>query len=475
MRDSIRTLRMLTIASATALALAACQTTPTAPPALDLPQATLGSPDLERWWTSFNDPTLGALIDEALANNLDLQAAISRIELAQANLLFARSFQFPNVTLGANAGRSRTSQATSQQGNGNSGAVSNNYAVGLNASYEVDLWGKYRNGTAAARQQLLASEYARQTVRITVAAETARAYFGLLAADAQLALLRDTLKSRDETVVLQQDLYQAGIIGEYDLRRAEAERSAVVADIALAQRIIGNYESAVAALTGRSPRAVFTPEIVRDVERVRLLGVPEVPAGLPSDMLERRPDIRQLEAQIAAAALRIDAARADYFPAISLTGGYGVESAVLANLFTGPALAWGIGAALTQQVLGFKAIEANVQAEVARRDAVVVEYRQTVQTAFRETHDALVANRTTREALAAEGERAQKLSESLALADVRYRAGYSPFLEVLDAQRLLLQAQTLQILAARDVRFALIDLAKAMGGGWDYKADLAAK
>ncbi len=312
-------------------------------------------------------------------------------------------------------------------------------------------------------------------MRITVAAETARAYFGLLAADAQLALLRDTLKSRDETVVLQQDLHQAGIIGEYDLRRAEAERSAVVADIALAQRIIGNYESAVAALTGRSPRAVFTPEIVRDVERVRLLGVPEVPAGLPSDMLERRPDIRQSEAQIAAASLRIDAARADYFPAISLTGGYGVESAVLANLFTGPALAWGIGAALTQQVLGFKAIEANVQAEVARRDAVVVEYRQTVQTAFRETHDALVANRTTREALAAEGERAQKLSESLALADVRYRAGYSPYLEVLDAQRLLLQAQTLQILAARDVRFALIDLAKAMGGGWDYKADLAAK
>ncbi len=467
--------RLRTLASAAALALAACQSTPTTPPALDLPQATLAHLDLERWWMSFDDTMLNALVDEALANNLDLQAAIARIELAQANLLLARSFQFPNMTLGVDAGRSRTSQATSQQNSGGFGAVSNNYAVGLNASYEIDLWGKYRSGTAAARQQLLASEYARQTVRIAVAAETARAYFGLLAADAELVLLRDTLKSREETVALQQDLYDSGIIGEYDLRRAEAERSAVAADIPVAERFVGNYESAVAALTGRSPRAVFTPEVARDVARVRLLGVPPVPAGLPSGMLERRPDVRQSEAQIAAAALRIDAARADYFPSISLTGGYGVESAALSNLFTGPALAWAFGAALTQQVLGFKAIEANVQAQVARRDAAIVEYRQTVQAAFRETHDALVANRTTREALAAQSERARKLEESLEFADVRYRAGYSPYLEVLDAQRLLLRAQTLEILTARDVRFALIDLAKAMGGGWDYKADLAAK
>lgn len=475
MSDLVPPLRTATMAVATALALAACQTTPTAPPVLDLPPATLAQLDLERWWTSFDDPTLNALIDEALANNLDLQAAMARVELAQANLLLARSYQFPSVTVGAGADRSRTSQATSQQNSGGFGAVSDNYAVGLRASYEVDLWGKYRTGTAAARSTLLASEYARETVRIAVAAETARAYFGLLAADAQLALLRATLKSRDETVALQKDLYEAGIIGEYDLRRAEAERSALVADVALAERIVGSHESAVAALTGRSPRAVFTPEIARDVDRVRLLGVPEIPAGLPSDLLERRPDVRRSEAQLAAAALSIDAARADYFPSISLTAGYGSESAVLGNLFTGPALAWSFGAALTQQVLGLKAIEANVQAQVARRDAAIVDYRQTVQTAFRETHDALVASRTSREALAALSERARQLSDSLALADLRYRAGYSPYLDVLDAQRQLLQAQTLQILAARDLRFALIDLARAMGGGWDYKADLAAK
>jgi multidrug efflux system outer membrane protein len=188
-------------------------------------------------------------------------------------------------------------------------------------------------------------------------------------------------------------------------------------------------------------------------------------------MLERRPDVKQVEAQLAAASLRIDAARAQYFPSLSLTAAYGSESAALADLFSGPALMWGIGASLLQPLIGLKAIEANVQAETARREAAVVSYVQTVQTAFRETRDALIANRTTRDALGAQAERAQKLRRSLELADLRYRSGYSGYIDVLDAQRQLLQAQTLQIIAARDARFALIDLAKAMGGGWQYKAE----
>jgi multidrug efflux system outer membrane protein len=177
-----------------------------------------------------------------------------------------------------------------------------------------------------------------------------------------------------------------------------------------------------------------------------------------------------MEAQLAAASLRIDAARAQYFPSLSLTASYGSESAALRNLFSAPGLIWGVGATLLQPLIGLKAIEANVEAETARRQAAVLGYTQTVQTAFRETRDALTANRTTREALAAQTERAGKLKSALSLAEMRYRAGYSGYLDVLDAQRQLLQAQTQQILAARDVRFALIDLAKAMGGGWDYRA-----
>ncbi len=192
-------------------------------------------------------------------------------------------------------------------------------------------------------------------------------------------------------------------------------------------------------------------------------------------MLERRPDVRQAEAQLAAASLRIDAARAQYFPNLALTASYGSESAALSNLFSGPALVWGIGASLLQPLIGIKAIEANVQAETARREAAIVGYTQAVQGAFRETHDALVANRTTRDALAAQSERARRLQGALELADVRYRAGYSGYIDVLDAQRQLLQAQTLQIVAARDVRFALIDLAKAMGGGWEYRDAVATR
>jgi multidrug efflux system outer membrane protein len=462
--------------AALSIALAACQTTPTTPPTLDLPPATsAAAPDLERWWEAFDDPTLSTLIDEALVHNLDLAAAMARVDLARANLLRAQASLYPRVDLGADASRSRRTLVGSQPLPAGFDPLNNDYLAGLRASYEIDLWGRYRHAAAAARSELLASAYARASVRTAVAAETARAYFGLLAADAELALLHATLKSRDETVALQQDLQQAGLIGDYDLQRAQAERSSVAANVAVAERAVGSYETALAAILGRSPRAVFTPQILRDGSQMHLLGVPEVPAGLPADLLERRPDVREAAARIVAASLRIDAARAQYFPSLALTASYGSESAALADLFSGPALAWGIGGSLLQPLLGLQAIEAGVQAETARREAAVVSYVQTVQSAFRETRDALIANRTTRETLAAQRQRAQQLAGALELAELRYRSGYSGYIEVLDAQRQLLQAQTLQIVAARDVRFALVDLARAMGGGWAYEAEVAAR
>ncbi len=467
--------------TAVALALAAsifivagCTTTPTAPPALDLPAGTGADPALERWWTSFNDPTLTALVDEALANNLDLRAAITRIDLARAQVKLAQKDLYPSVDLGVGASRTRSSEVGSFPLFG-APATNNDFRVELNASYEVDLWGKFRAATRAAQDDLLASRYARETVRTVVAADVARTYFQLRAADAQLDLLSDTLKTRNETVALQRDRYQGGVIGDYDLAQAEAERAAVAADVAGAQRAVAQFESALAVLLGRSPREVFEPKLARDAAMVRLVDVPTVAAGLPSDMLLRRPDIRNVEAQLAAGNRRIDVARADYFPSLSLTGGYGSESGALKNLFSGPAVIWSIAASLAQPLIGLKAIEANVESKTAARDQLVVSYQQTVQTAFKETHDALVANQTTRDLLAAQTERRSKLERALDLAGLRYRSGYSPYLEVLDAQRQLLQAQTLQILAARDVRLAVIDLAKAMGGGWEYKSNVAAE
>src|SRR4029079_1981592 len=191
--------------------------------------------------------------------------------------------------------------------------IGNDYRVGLNASYEIDLWGKYRTATKAAQNDLLASQYARETVRTAVAAEVARAYFGLLAADAQLRLLRDTLRPREDSVRLQTDRAQAGIIGEYDLSQAKAERAAVISDIAVTERLISQSESALAVWTGRSPREVFAPKLVRTFTEVQLLNVPDIPAGLPSQMLERRPDVWQGGKRIVAASLGPGRPHADYF------------------------------------------------------------------------------------------------------------------------------------------------------------------
>lgn len=459
----------LAIAALGALIAGCATTTPTAPPAVDLPAPTTSELHLERWWANFNDPALTSLVDEALLHNLDLQAAIARIETARAQVKLAQSDLYPSLSLGANAARTRSTQVGTNPLPPGFSATGNDIRIALNASYEVDLWGKYRTATRAAQNDLLATQYARETVQTVVAAEVARAYFGLLAADAQLRLLRDTLALRNETVTLQTDRAQAGVIGEYDLSQAQAERAAVVADIATAQRAVAQFESALAALTGRSPRDVYTPNVVRSATPAALVSVPTVPDGLPSNVLERRPDVRQLEKQLVAASLRIDRARADYFPSLSLTGALGTESGALRHLFSGPAFIWSLGAGLAQPLIGLKAIEANVDAQTARREEIVVSYRQTVQAAFRDVHDALAANETTRQALAAQSERREHLQRAVELSDLRYKSGYSPYLEVLDAQRQLLQAQTLQILAARDVRFALVDLAKALGGGWEYE------
>lgn len=466
-------MRKLSLALIIAAGVAGCTTTPTAPPVLDLPKATANDPALERWWTAFGDPTLTALVDEALANNLDIAAAIARVDAARAQYKIVAFDQLPELDAQVNASRNRQTALGSFPLPPGTPLTTNDFLVGLRASYEVDLWGKYRTATQAAKNDLFATEYAQQTVRTVVAAEVARAYFRLLASDAQLSLLRDTLQSRTETVALQKDRYEAGVIGDFDFATAESERAAVASDVALAVRILSENESALAVLVGRTPREVYEPKFTRDVQMVWLMEVPSVPAGLPSGMLERRPDIRDAEKQLAAANQRIDVARADYFPQLTLTGSYGSESNVLKSLFSGPAMIWGIGAGLLQPIIGLTLTEANVELKTAQRDSSVVAYRQTVQSAFKDAHDALVANQTTREALAAQTERKDKLQKSLDLANVRYIAGYSPYLEVLDVQRQLLQAQTLQILAARDVRLAVVDVAKALGGGWDYKTEVA--
>ena len=457
------------VAIAIAVTLAGCAVTQPVPPKYDLPPGSATAAEnaaLEHYWTLFDDPVLDQLVDEALANNLDLKASLARIEAARANVLLAQSYLAPDINLNVDAGRNRISSVASPPLPFGTQVISNDFRVALNVSYELDVWGKYRSGSLAAANDLAASRYYRETVRITVASDVANAYFRLRAADAELVVLEDTLKARTEAVQLQRDRYDAGLIGQYDLKQSEAERSAVVADIARAEKAVGQLEAALATLTGRSPRAVFVPEVARGRSIVGVTSVPSLPSGLPSGLLERRPDIQRSEALLAASDLRIQQARANYFPAFNLTGDFGSDAAKIGNLFTSPAGIWGIGLGLVQPLLALKSIEAQVELAKANNDRAAVEYLQTVQNAFREVHDALVANRSARDVLAAETDRRNDLAIALEMANLRYNAGRTSYLEVLDAQRTLLAAETLRIGAARDARLSIVDFAKSLGGGW---------
>ena len=454
------------VAAATAAALlSACATVDTARPELELPALTASAPaQVERWWTLFGDPQLDALVDEALGANLDLRAAMARIDEARAALRLARSNLYPSLDAEAGASRSRRSEATSlRQG---PPFTSTTYDAGLQAAYEVDLWGRLAAGRAAADSSLLASRYAAETVRIALAAQVASTYFTLRAYDAELQLATETLATREENEKLQAQRFEAGLASEFELRLAQAERAAVAASVPALKSAIARSEAALALLAGRSPRAVFTPVVARGIDLQKIAAAPPVPAGLPSDLLARRPDIRRAETELVAANARIGEARAQYFPRLTLTARFGGESADLSDLLTSPARVWSIAGGLLQPIVGAARIGAEVDAATARREQARIGYVQSVQAAFRDAHDALVAHRGAVETLAAQDARRTALARALALADARYKSGYSTYLEVLDAQRSLLEAERARLAAARDRQTALVDLYKALGGGW---------
>jgi outer membrane protein, multidrug efflux system len=455
-----------TLAAATlSVALAACATVEQRVPALELPSATTAAPaDIDRWWLRFGDAQLAALIEQALANNVDLQLAIARIDEARANLRIARSTLFPDVNAVVGASRAQRSDAVEPRFPGP--LISNRFNAGLQASYEVDLWGRLASGRDASAAALLATRYSAETVRTVLAAEVARAYFTLRAFDAELQITRDAVGTRAENVQLQRQRFDAGLIGEYELQLADAERATVAATIPPLERAIAQTEAALAVLTGRSPREIYAPSIARGGDWMTAAAAPDVPPGLPSDLLARRPDIRQAEASLAAANFDIAAARAQYFPLVSLTASLGSESSQLSNLFSGPATVWSLAGGLLQPIFNAGRIGAQVDAATARRQQAELAYVGTVQLAFRDVHDALVAHRTARDSLVAQDERRARFADAANFADQRHRGGYTSYLEVLDAQRNLLDADRARVAALRDRQTALIDLYKAIGGGW---------
>jgi len=409
-----------------------------------------------QWWTLYHQPELDRLVAQALERNRDIEQAVARVEQADALARQAGAALLPRVDLSASGGRAHVSPLTFPP----NGATGNQFQLGLSASFELDFWGKLRRTREAARASLLASSYARDTVTLTVAALTTQAWFGLRSLDEQIVLTRGTLQTREEGLRLLGLRLQGGTSSQLDVEQAEGLRAASAVLLRDLQRQRALAQTQLAVLTGQLDLTL--PE----APLASLPLPPQPPAGLPSALLERRPDVRSAEQQLAAANARIGAARAEQLPSLTLTGSVGFESAELSDLLKSPSRIWSIGAGLAQPLFDGGRLAARTdQAAAAHREARGA-YRGVVEDAFKDVADALAtlqAAKGSQEDLA-RADRAA--SNALKLAQQRYEVGYSGHLDLLDAQRSAAAAQ-LDLVRNRQAQLsASVDLFRALGGGW---------
>ena len=458
---------MRRIATISALLLAACSAAPKYErPAVELPaQWKESAPRFAedgRWWRIYEDASLDQMIEEARAQNADLVIAAARVDEARALLGEADSFFFPRVDAQAGATRNRISQRTATSFPGFPRQYSD-YRATLNVSYELDLFGRLRAGARAARAELEASEASREAVRLALAAQVAKSYFAMQSFGEQARLTRETVKLREEALALQRKRFDAGVISDFELRQLEAEAAVVRAQLPPLEREREREEAALSVLLGRTPREVLEGELKIADAQARL-AAPVVPAGLPSELLLRRPDLVEAERHLAAANARVAAARADLFPSIALTAFLGSESAALSNLFSGPAGIAQLAASVTQPIFAGGLLKARSAAVEARERAVLAQYQQAIRNAFGEVRTALAAQARSRESYEAETAREQALAQSLRLARLRYENGVASQLDMIDAERGLLAARIARIEALRAHRAAIADLFRALGG-----------
>lgn len=419
------------------------------------------------WWKVYGDPVLDRMIEDALAYNADLRLAIARVDEARAALGASRADQFPGISANAGATRNRASQESVTGVPAGVNPEYSNYRATLNAAYEIDFWGKYRRATEAARAELLAAQASREAVRLTLLSDVARGYFNLRALDAQVEVTRRTISTRLASTALQRLRFEAGVASEFDLRQIEAQTAQAQALLPSLENGLARQETALAVLLGRSPRDIVSRPLDRGTAIQALTPPPAVPAGLPSEVLERRPDVRQVEQSLIAANARIGQARAAYYPSISLTALLGGESASLADLLNASARIWQVSASATQTIFDAGRTGSQVEQAQARERQLLAQYAGTIQNAFKDTLDALVAQRKARETLDAEQARVVALESAYKLAQLRYDNGVSSLLDVLDVERGLLDAELNRIEAQRAQLAATTDLFKALGGGWD--------
>lgn len=410
----------------------------------------------EKWWNVFQDQELQGLIRTALSSNYDVRIAASRVLQAQAQLGITRADQFPSLSGGGNI----TSQRLAASGL-IPGFQQTTGQVNVSAAWNLDFWGKYRRATEAARATLLANEWARQEVIATLVANVAGGYFQLRELDHELEISRRTLSSRKDSLELTTLLTEHGIDTMLDQRQAEQLVYTAAAQVPDLERQIEQQENTLSFLLGNSPGA-----IPRGLELTEQPHAPEVPAGLPSALLERRPDIHQAEQNLIAANAQIGVARAAYFPQISLTGTGGYQSSALTSLFTGPAGVWNFGGSFTQPIFEGGRLKNNVRLAEAQREQMLLTYQQSIQGAFRDVSNALIAYRKNRE-FRVEQERLTAAAQDAAhLSEMRFKAGATDYLEVLTNETNYFTDQLTLARAQFNEVLALVQLYQALGGGW---------
>jgi multidrug efflux system outer membrane protein len=415
-----------------------------------------------KWFELFKDEKLQQLIHDALANNYDLREAVARIDAARANLGITRSEQFPTVVASTDVVNQRQSRSSSVE---LPEPIKRDRSFGsalLNLlTYEIDIWGRLRKQTAAARFDLLATEEARKAVITTLVSDVATAYFGLRELDFELDISRRTLTSREESLRLIQLRQQRGVSTMLEVRQAEELVYDAREVIPALEQGIQQTENFLSYLTGRNPSSIERGLSLTDNQLP-----PDVPAGLPSDLIERRPDIRAAENSLKAANARIAVAKAEYFPRISLTSFLGYESGQLTSLFSGSRNIWSLAVQVTQPIFTGGRLKSNVRFTQAQRDFLVVDYQQTIQAAFREVSDALIAYQKVREVRTQRALLVATLRDRSRLSYLRYTGGVATLLDALDADRELFEAERSLAVARRDELLSVVQLYKALGGGW---------
>jgi multidrug efflux system outer membrane protein len=410
----------------------------------------------QKWWELFQDQQLQDLIHTALRQNYDVRIAATRILEARAQVGITRADGLPTINAGAQSFDQRNARQKFFPAFDTSA-----HQVDLSLAWDLDFWGKYRRANESARASLLATEWAREAVISTLVSDVASAYFQLRELDLQLEISRRTLVSRQDSLRLTQMLANGGATSMLDVRQAEQLVFTAAETIPDLERRIEQQENFISTLLGNNPGPIARGAKLTDQPHS-----PEIPAGLPSALLERRPDIREAEAQLIAASAQIGVAKAAYFPQISLTASGGFQSSALTNLFTGPAGLWSFGGSLVQPIFAGGRIRSGVRLSEARQQEALLTYEQTIQQAFRGVSDALVEYRKDREFREQQQQLALSAQDAAQLSEMRYRGGATSYLEVLtnetnyfDAELGLAQAQLNELLG-------LVSIYRNLGGGW---------